>query len=234
MSGFMRPFLSFTCMTKFFRILFSSKISCVAGILVVGVVTSVILREDSVQPLHNSFRSNEVVSQPLLNGVQYTQILSIPHNLESEDFLIALFFGCPEADCSGAATVNLQQGDHRQELTSPGLFPAPFEGYRFPFSGFSAGPATLEVKGISQNGDNPPGLLYLTDGNEKLLSGPGIQKNANAAIDWFKVVSGNEKLSLTFPNFMIKGMWLLSFMGFVGLAWRGARPEGSNNSINQD
>ncbi len=227
MSGFMRPFLSYTCMTKFFRILFSSKISCVAGILVVVVITRLILLEDSVQPLRNSFRSNEVVSQPLLNGVQYTQVLPIPHNLEEEDFLIALFFGCPEANCSGAATVNLLQGDHEQQLISPELFPSPFAGYRYAFSGFSAGPATLEVKGMAQNGDNPPGLLYLTSGNEKLLSGPGIEENANVAIDWFRVLPGNEKLGFAFPNPMITLFWLLSFMGFIGLAWRGMRPEGS-------
>ena len=221
-------------MTKFLRILYSSKISCIAGILFVGVVTSLILQEDSVQPLHNSFRSNEVVSRPLVNGVQYSQILSIPHNLEDEDFLIALFFGCPEANCSGAATVNLRQGDHEQQLNSPELFPSPFAGYRIPFSGFSAGPATLEVKGMAQNGENPLGLLYLTDGDEKLLSGPGIEENAIAAMDWFKVVSGNEKLGLTFPNLIVKGVWLLSFMGFVGLAWRGMRPEGSNDRVNQD
>lgn len=220
-------------MIRLLRTVFSSKMAIMAGILVVTVLTILILLEDSVQPMQDSYRANEIGSLPLTDGVRFTQSLSIPVNLEGVDFLIGLFFICPQNDCSGTIKVTLQQGEHKQVSTSTEFSPSPTLRYRFPFSGFSAGTATLEIEGHPQNDTNAPSLLYSIGEDETLLSGPGIQPNANASLDWFKIVNGNEKLGLTFPNPVISCLWLLSFAGFIALAWRGMRFEGSKGRINR-
>ena len=199
--------------------------ACVVGFLVIGVLTVLILLEDSVQPLQDRYHAREMVTQPLVEGVTFRQELSIPVSLDGEDFLVGLFFGSFESHCSGVINVVLKQGDHVQERTSSILFPSPTLRYRFSFSGFSAGPATIEIQGHSENDENAPGLVYAIREGEGLLTGPEIPENASAFVDWFRVVSGEDKLGKAFPNLMISGLWLFSFVGLVGLAWRGMRPE---------
>ena len=73
-SGCMRPsrFLSF--MGNIRRLLFSLPFGILVGLGTVAVLVVLIVREDSVQPYKNHKWAEDIISPPLLDGVEFTQV----------------------------------------------------------------------------------------------------------------------------------------------------------------
>ena len=191
----------------------------------VGFLAVVISEEDSVQPLQDMYRPNERVSVPLTEEIRLTQTVLIPEALAGEEFLIALFFGAQQQAGSGAMVLSLTQGNHQQMQSSPVLYPSPTLRHRFSFSGFASGPAILELKGVPENSDHAPGLVFSTGEDGGDLRGPNIPEGSFASIDWFRIISGDQKFDTVFQSWPIALCWLLCFAGLFALAWWGMLPQ---------
>ena len=221
-------------MAKLINCIFSPSAAVVAGVLIVGLMTVIISSEKSEQPLRDQYWTNQIVSAPLVEGTTFTQTVRIPGGLAKQDFLLALFFGCRESDCSGSVEVRLSQAAHSQVRNSPTLTPFPTARQRFSFSGFSEGPAILEIKGVSKGVDDAPGLLYTVEDEENSLVGPGLLSGAYLSLEWFKVMTGDQKFAAAFPNKWVLLLWLLPFAGVVALAWISVREETGATTARSD
>jgi len=217
-------------MINVFKILFSSPVAMLAGIVSIGALVFLISEEKSVQLLRNHLWAEEMISVPLAAGTHFRQELIIPAGLVEETFLLGLFFGCQGGACAGGAEVTLSQGSHEQTHTVEGLNPAPTLRHRFQFNGFFEGVAVLQIRGVPGNTESAPGLLYIGEGEGAQLEGPRLEAPAYASVDWFKVVPGDRKLSSVFPNKRVSFFWLLPFAGLFGLAWAGMKPTPALNS----
>ena len=200
MSGSTKPSLSFTCMDKFFQNVFSVPVAVAVGIGVVSVLVTLIVSEESVQPLREHTAAKESVSVPLSSGVVFSQEVTIPQVLNNQSFLLGVLFGCREEGCLGSMEVTLSQGTHSQVRSVFDIRPAPTLRHQFRFSGFSSGSAILEVRGLPNNDHDSPGILYIKEGEGNFLRGPDIPEPAYISIDWFKVVSGEQKLGTVFAS----------------------------------
>ena len=127
----MRPSPFLPSMINVFKILFSSPVAMLAGIVSIGALFFLISEEKSVQPLRNHLWAEEMISVPLAAGTNFQQELIVPAGLVEETFLLGLFFGCQGGACAGGAEVTLSQGSHEQTHTVEGLNPAPTLRHRF-------------------------------------------------------------------------------------------------------
>jgi len=212
----MRRFHFSTFMDKAFDILFSPIVAALVGLLTASALVFLIVSEASIQPLQDSYRSDERLSDTLKSGVVYTQEIDLARTLNQADFLVGLYFGCKETECGGRVEARLIQGEREQTQVSAVLYPDPVQRHQFSFKDFSSGRATLEIRGMNEGSLQ---LFYMIKGTGPSLSGPGIPEQAFLSVDFFKVIPGNEKLSIGFHNAWIGGIWLATFAGLIGLSW---------------
>lgn len=224
MYGFMKPYPSFICMSNIFRKVFSFPVATLVGVLVVGFVVTLIVKDTSVQPFHNHAILKEVLSPPLAEGVVFKQAVTLPEGLVTGAFQLGLFFASTESVCSGNIEVVLTQFSHAQAHIMTDLAPSPTLRKRFQFSGFSAGPAEIQIEGLTETPNTAPSLVCAIGGERSPLEGADLDQPVSAVIDWFKIVPGNQNLSSTFPSPMHSLLWLIPFGGFLALAWTGMNP----------
>ena len=211
-------------MIRIFDKLFTLPVACLVGVGAVALIVVLIAGEDTVQPMKDSYRADERLSPPLIPEARYTQSLNIPEGLDEQEFQLAVFLGAQQNSVPGAVVLTLTQGDHLQVRQSDVIQPVSVSRQRFTFSGFSGGPASLEVRGAAENGEHSPGLYFTMNVEGGDLLGPGVPEDSALSLDWFKIMSGGQKFETVFPNPLLGILWLGSFAGIFALAWNGMRP----------
>ena len=204
------------------RLLFSLPFGILVGLGTVAVLVVLIVREDSFQPYKNHKWAEDIISPPLLDGVEFTQVLEVPSGLAQQEFLLAVFFGSKEANSVGSAEITLEQGEHSQSHIAENLAPRSTLRKRFSFSGFAAAPAVLTIRGMHGNSEISPGVLCIAEGEGAAMEGESLDQSLYLSVDWFKVVPGGQKLPLRFPNITVAIFWLVPFAGLISLAWIGS------------
>jgi len=194
-----------------------------AGLAIVSVLTILILQEDSIQPFKEHLWAEDIISAPLIEESVLTQELIIPEGLAGERFQTAIFFGSKEEASIGSVEISLTQAAHSQAHVAVGLAPYPTLRKRFNFDGFSEGLAVMTIKGMAGNTELAPGVLGIEKGEGAELQGLSSEDPLYLSVDWFKIVDGGDKLSLSFPNRLIALLWLLPFAGLIALSWAGMR-----------
>lgn len=203
------------------RLLFSLPFGVLVGLGTVAVLVVLIVSEDSIQPYKNHKWAEDIISPPLVEGLEYTQTLEVPAGLAQQEFLLAVFFGSKQANSVGSAKLTLLQGKHSQSHIAENVAPRSTLRKRFLFSGFAAAPAVLTIRGMPGNSEISPGVLCIAEGDGSAMEGALTDQPLYMSVDWFKVVPGGQKLSLGFPNIVVALFWLVPFAGLISLAWSG-------------
>lgn len=208
-------------MGKIRRLLFSLPCGVLFGLGTVAVLVVAIVSEDSIQPYKNHKWAEDIMSPPLVDGVEFAQALEVPPGLAQEEFLLAVFFGSKQANSVGSAEITLVQGKHSQRHIVENLAPRSTLRKRFLFSEFAAAPAMLTIRGMPGNSEVSPGVLCIAEGEGPAMEGVLTDQPLYLSVDWFKVVPGRQKLSLGFPSTVVALLWLVPFAGLTSFAWVG-------------
>lgn len=217
----MKPFHFLSFMDKIRRLLFSLPCGVLVGLGTVAVLAVVIVSEDSIQPYKNHKWGEDILSPPLVDGVEFAQALEVPAGLAQQEFLLAVFFGSKQANSEGSAEITLVQGELSQRHIVENLAPRSTLRKRFLFSGFAAAPAVLTIEGMPGNSEVSPGILCIAEGEGPAMEGALTDQPLYVSVDWFKVVPGRQKLSLGFPSMVVALLWLVPFAGLISFAWVG-------------
>ena len=211
-------------MRRFLQFLFKWPVAGLVGIVAVTVLVLELSVSDSTHSFIDHLSEGWIASQPLTPDVVYFQEVNIPDAFSGRPFILALFFGHEDEDSFGGVEVTLSQSNHIQTLIVSDMAPSNIHRHRFRFSGFDGGSAMLRVSALGTNTASAPGLFYISSGEEPSLQGPEIPDNVYAAIDWFKITMGSERLGIAFPSLWVGLLWLFPFAGVIALAWKGMEP----------